>query len=358
VIRFPGRRNSPSRRPSIRRQRGIALLTALFVVALATIAAVAMESSSAIAVRRTETLRDSERAWWYADGAESWVKSVLEESSKANKGEYDSLADPWAQPVTLPIDQGAITGQIVDLQGRFNLNNLAGAAAATGGTGSGTSAVTAATAGTTANGQQSLAAQQTLAQFQRLLDNIPGIDPATTQGLGQAIRDWIDSDDERSGPDGAEDGDYLGLDPPYRAANQLMHSVTELMAVRGMTADIYNRLLPYVCALPVTNAAININTAPLPVLMSLSTDVDGEQMQRLVEDRLKNPLKSTSDALKDYKIPSGVKIDVKSSYFEMQGQVVVGSARVALYSVIYRPPSTSGSTNAVPVVISHSTDTE
>jgi len=78
----------------------------------------------------------------------------------------------------------------------------------------------------------------------------------TTSGLGGAIKDWVDTDDERSSG-GFEDGDYLALDPPYRAANQNMTSVSELGAVQGMTAPLYDQLLPLVCALPGTSISIS-----------------------------------------------------------------------------------------------------
>ncbi len=328
-------------------QRGIALLTALFIVALATIAAVALVSSSSIALRRTENLIDSERAWWYADGAESWVKSILVEDTKSKKGNPppDSLGDAWAQPIDfLPIDQGGIRGRVIDLQGLFNLNNL----------------------GVTNQAQLANVTQQ----FQRLLENIKGIDSFTAAGLGEAIHDWIDADDDRIGANGAEDGDYLSLDPPYRAANQPFRSVSELMAVRGMTADLYTKLLPNICAIPLAGKAtaptptpININTAPLPVLMSLSATLDAQKVQAFTEDRIKNPATDTT-IIQNWGQTSGAvapkDVTVSSQYFELQAEVVVGSARVALYSVFLRPPG-SGGTNGppvVPVVIAHSTDTE
>lgn len=104
-------------------QSGIALLTAIFVVALATIAAVALLSSSAIALRRSANLQESEQASWYAEGIESWARSLL--AIQAQTAKVDALGDAWAQPIAfIPIDQGRISGRIEDLQGRFNLNNL------------------------------------------------------------------------------------------------------------------------------------------------------------------------------------------------------------------------------------------
>src|SRR5690606_16912252 len=70
-------RTSPmSTTPS--RQTGIALITAVLVVALAAMASTAILVSAHIAIRRTANLQESELAWWYASGVESWVKSLLE----------------------------------------------------------------------------------------------------------------------------------------------------------------------------------------------------------------------------------------------------------------------------------------
>ena len=183
-------------------QRGVALITAMFVVALATIAAVAMFESSNIAVRRASNLIESETALWYAVGVESWTKGILKQDAKNN--ETDSLADIWAKPVDfLPIDNGTLRGRVEDLQGRFNLNNLA----------------------TTDVNQLKIY----LLQFQLLLDAIGGEDAAKATGLGAAIRDWVDADNERLDLNGAEDNEYQGLDPPYRAANRPMQSVSELL---------------------------------------------------------------------------------------------------------------------------------
>jgi general secretion pathway protein K len=307
-------------------QSGIALLTALFVVALATIAAVALVSSSAIAVRRAETLTDSEQAEWYASSIESWVCSLLLEDAKSRgqNQNYDSLGDLWAQPVPyLPLDnRGVARGQIVDLQGLFNLNNLG-----------------------------VLSPQEALAQFQRLLQNIPGMDPEAIGTLGPAIRDWLDSDADPSPGGGAEDDYYLSLDPPYRAANRFFASPSELLAVKGVTPAIYTALRPYVTALPTSTATINLNTAPLPVLASLSDSPTN--WQAFIEERTKDPLTSLADAAKhnlfsNHPAPSRY-AGVSTSYFQLRAQVTVGTAQITLYSTIHR---TNGAT--APVVISHS----
>ncbi len=80
-----------------------------------------------------------------------------------------------------PIEDGAVSGRLLDESGKFNLNNL-----------------------TTNEGKVNEAAKN---WFERLLVRV-GL-PAE---LSQAVIDWQDPDDEPSGPMGAESNYYEGLD--------------------------------------------------------------------------------------------------------------------------------------------------
>jgi len=313
------------------RQRGVALITAMFVVALAVIAGVAMFEATNVGIHRGANLALNESAWWYADGVESWVKWILVEDAKINASQT-SLGGIWAQSVPfLPIENGAIRGHMEDLQGRFNLTNLA--------------------VKNPAN------AQIYLAQFQRLVDNLPNFDGTQATGVGEAIRNWM-----ITSASGTQDGDYLGENPPYRAAAQPMASISELLLVKGMTRDLYIALKPYVAALPIPTP-VNVNTAQLPVLLSLASNVDKAKVEQFIAQRIQEPAKNTSDvsgtgeraflpAVAGTAQTSAVPLSVVSQYFELQAEIAVGSGRVALYSVIFRP------TGGTPVVIAHSTDTE
>lgn len=96
-------------------QRGVALITAILVVTIATIAATAMAVSHQIALHRAQTLQESEMGWWYIEGVEQWVMTILQRDAETT--EYDSLDEPWAQPVDyLPVDEGVLRGRLEDLQ--------------------------------------------------------------------------------------------------------------------------------------------------------------------------------------------------------------------------------------------------
>lgn len=330
----------------ITHQRGIALITAVLVVSLAVIAATAVLDAGHFAIQRTATLQDSEKAWGYAAGAEDWVRTILQRDAEDN--DYDALDEPWNEPQTLPIENGVLTGEIIDATSRFNLNNLGLSQAAEPGR----------------RGVRSEFQQQAdvLIRLIQNLDGGPTLVP-DPQALADTIRDWIDPDQEPTGS-GREDVDYLSLNPPRRAANHAMVSVTELRTVLDVMYDdrtddarkVYQLLLPYVTALPVDGITpINVNTASPELLLALNS-TPSPAMSTFIEMRREEPMRDTSGVVNlvpnsnDY--PDAL-LQVSTSLFQLRVQAVVGNGRVALYSLIFRPAQ-----GGTPVVLSRSTDTE
>ncbi len=183
---------------------------------------------------------------------------------------------------TLPVEGGAIKVSIEDAQARFNLNSVAG---------------------------QDPASVANLEVLKRLL-GVLRLEPL----LANAVADWIDPDIEaRAG--GAEDIDYLNLNPPYRAANRPMASVDELRLIRGFDAQTVRALLPYVTVLPLATNTINVNTAS-PVVLAALTGIDLQTAERIVKERVGKPFNNTGEFnSKLAPLPSPPGIDVKSVYF-------------------------------------------
>lgn len=290
------------------RHSGVALITAILVVAIATIASVAMATSMQIALHRAQTLQESELAWWYAEGVEQWVLTILQRDAETSQ--IDSLDEPWAQPVDyLPVDEGALRGRIEDLQGRFNLNNLASPDPAQAARYSG--------------------------HFQRLLLLLEVGTEFEVAALAAVVRDWVDEDLEPTGFDGAEDNYYLGLTPPYRTANRPMIDASELMAVKGMTREIYERMRPYVTTLPATGTALNVNTASEPVLLSL-VESPSPELVAFIESRLEAPLADIGLLQGSFTVDTPP-VGVASAFFRLESETLIGSSRVGLYHLIFRP---------------------
>ncbi|RKZ51786.1 MAG: general secretion pathway protein GspK [Candidatus Parabeggiatoa sp. nov. 3] len=287
-------------------QHGVALITALLVVTLATITAVSMTTRQQLDIRRTANVLNGEQAYLYALGAESWVKRILLRDAKHNR--IDSFKDVWAMPLPpLPIPGGTVEGQIEDLQGRFNLNNLV---------------------------EKGQASVEDMRFFERLL-RILELPPQ----LAQVVVDWIDNDLEAQMPDGAEDNTYLTKTPAYRTSNTLFSSPSEIRLLAGFDNDSYQKLLPYISTLP-TRTPINVNTAPLPVLMALAQGLSETDASILIADREKKPFESTENFIVHNAL-AGLKIEAKnlsvvSAYFLLTAQVQIERARAQLSSVLYR----------------------
>lgn len=290
----------------LRFQSGVAIITAVLVTTLAAVATYALTTELQLDIRRTANLIDSDQAWLYAEGAEEWMRTVLDDDLANTK--IDDYLEPWA--ATLPpieLKGGFITGAMEDMQGRFNLNSLARA----GDSGS-----------------------VTAERFSRLL-TLVGLDP----GLVQGVVDWLDDNLESLSPNGAEDNYYLGLQPPYRTANRLMLSASELRLVRGFDDEAYNRIAPFVCALP-AGTAINVNTAPAEVLAALDPNISLELAKRLVERRDTQPFASLSELTGD-PLMKGIALklqglSVKTEYFMFRAEARIGSGRVRMNSLIAR----------------------
>lgn len=115
-----------------RGQRGVAVLLALFIVAIATLIVADLFWRQFVMFRTVENQQNSSQARLLLRGAQDWARSILQDQTHPA---YDALTDPWAQPLaqtrldqlgeTAPIaSQATLEGQIVDAQARFNLRNL------------------------------------------------------------------------------------------------------------------------------------------------------------------------------------------------------------------------------------------
>lgn len=294
------------------RQRGVAVLTAVLVVALATVLAVNLLWQGSVDLRRTETLLLQDQARQYNLGGEELARVFLAKDYRNNPGKEDTTKEIWATPLKRDFEGGFFEGWLLDQQGRFDLNSLVGA-----------------------NGQPD---EKATRQFVRMLGLLPlesPLDASTATALMEATVDWIDPD---SAPqlNGAEDDRYTSRQPPYRPANFWFVSVSELQAVEGYTAEIYAALEPHVTALPPAEAErrkINVNTATDVVLASL---VDNQSLDS-VEPLLNQEYQEVSDFLDD----SGFNLDkndiaVKSDWFLLTVTTSIGTTQSTLYSLLER----------------------
>lgn len=290
------------------KQRGVALITAVVLVAIATVLAVHIGTRASLDLRRTAGLLALDQAWHVALGAEAWAAEVLREDREDSQ--TDHPAERWAQPIPpLPVDGGTIRGGLEDMQGRFNLNNLLAADGSVD--------------------------DASVARFERLLEQL-GAD----RRWARIMADWLDADTVPGFPDGAEDGIYLGQTPPYRAANGPVTTIAELMALPGMTLEEYLRVRPFVAALP-AGTAINVCTAAAPVLAALAAGgADFGDADALTANRrdscfptLEDLRATLTDAEFEALQPA---ISETSNWFRAVSAVRIGTSELTLYSLIER----------------------
>ena len=112
----------------------------------------------------------------------------------------------------------------------------------------------------------------------------------------QAILDWTDADSETRYPNGAEDEYYTTLDNGYRAANRRFTSKRELLLVRGITPEIYEKLAPNIDILP-NDTSINVNTANAKTLSSISPMMDKSVANMLIEFRDAQPFQTIKSVI-------------------------------------------------------------
>lgn len=259
------------------KERGAALLAVLLLVAvMGALAAGALERlrlSTALAVNSAAL--DQARA--FAVGVESLL-ALKADDLIALSPERTTLAGGWnGETRRIPMPGGGLVAATIRDGGNcFNINSVADGRLPT--------ALTSRGAG--------------IDQFTNLMRilEVPG---GNARRIAEAAGDWVDADTNRS-REGAEDPEYGGAEQPYRAGNTFFAEVSELRAVAGMTPDIYARIRPWLCALPVAELSqINVNTLSpeqAPLLSMLAPEqIPVDRARQVIAERPAAGWGSTTD---------------------------------------------------------------
>jgi len=329
----------------IRKQQGVALITALLVVALTTIMAVSLASRQYMDIRRTGNIMLSDQAYLYSLALESFA-SQLFKTYRANQkyDDFQQIQQAMLLFQAIPVEGGTVSATVDFSQAKFNVNSLV----------------------------DKLGKPEPWAKeyYSRLVGEVLrnlGEDTAIRDDLVNALIDWLDPNgDALMG--GAEDSDYESKDIPYKTANQMMSSISELRLVQGYTRQILDGipadpekqteaipgLLYYLTALPNRNTTLNINLIQDPVMfMAMTPNMDNAMATELIKSQ---PFEKTADFLNRQDIknlfptqpntPNSSNgnaqlnalrqhIDVQSSYFLLRGTATVGESKITLNSLLY-----------------------
>ena len=220
-------------------QAGVALVSVLLIVAIATVMAVTMIQEQHASVQITRGYLSRTQSNQYALGGEELARQILYEDFELGTSR-DFIGETWSDPTMhFEFEQGEVNLRIIDLQGLVNLNGVFNAATS----------------------------QEIAKSRLKNLIASQGLD----LNLVDRLQDWLD-EDAGSLAAGAEDFDYLLLKPPYRAGNRPMAHVSELR-LTGIIDEQYRLIEPVLTALPTIDARLNVNSAPALVLQSLSPEL-------------------------------------------------------------------------------------
>jgi general secretion pathway protein K len=304
-----------------RRQRGIALLVAIVMFAIATTVAAAITYSKAMAARRAAATFTLEQALQAGMAAEALAGIALEDDGKNNK--TTSTDNAWAEPFGPVEIEGTdvwIQAQLEDLTSRFNLN--------------------------------------TLVKWQGPPDNIFVVNPEQVQvfrklletlkvdpNYGDLLVDWIDTDIAPQATQGGEDTLYLTQAPPYRPPNTFIVHPSEILALPGFGAERYALLAPYITALPI-DVKVNPCTASGLILdVVMNTNEQEYQLQDMAAVR-KSGCTNTTAAVVTGRIGDAnlralaqARLEERSSWFRLRTNIRIGTAEFVLYSVLFRQPN-------------------
>jgi len=302
-------------KPLPKRQQGLALMIVIFVFALVSVLSVGMYNRQSLFVQTAGNIMAQSQAYEWALGTEIFGRRLLKDGWDEDKenGEFVDDLKEIESSLILPRDEALIEAQFNDLHGRLNLNDLVNL-----------------------DGTPNVLMGE---RFTRLLTRLD-----INSVKVEAIQDWIDENQQPIGMTGAEDGEYLVADPPYRNAGQPFTHVSELLLLPGVDRAEYDVLIPHISALPQGRVVINVNTATNEVLQSLTNpSLSDAMVDELASKRKEEPWKDIN-LFKSDPLLTGATLDttnlaVYSEFFEIASRITLSDRVVRLVSVVFRSQS-------------------
>jgi general secretion pathway protein K len=310
------------------RQRGVAVITALLLTALAITVVASLFWQQQVQVRSMENQRLRLQTQWAMRGMVDFARFWLRQDNPM----LTALDGVWATPIeearlddyvdrekvdTEKFD-ATVSGRALDAQARFNITNLVDA---TG----------------TINPKQVLA-------YQRLLSNMK-----LDSGLAQATADAVLRAKPKPRSSGT-DGKTPPAAPVATGGSSepvAFTQVEDLLAVPGYTPQMIEQLRDVVIILPELTP-INVNTAPAEVLAAV-TMMSLSEASALT---LSNPRKKFVD-FTNFKnningnVIEGVELDVKSRYFLTVIRVRLDRAALDAVALVNRKTDPQRTTSLV-----------
>jgi general secretion pathway protein K len=312
----------------IRDNEGMALIMTILIISLIVALTLQFNTSMRSNLQAAVNLRDGIKLGCIARSGFNGALAVLH--GDASSGNVDTLREDWAHTKSFSesspslFNVGRFIVEIADLSGKIQLSQLVDKD------------------GNYNSTQKSL--------FVRFMNSTEfGLDPEEVENIVDAIKDWIDTDNETT-RFGAEDAYYQTLEKPYPCKNAPIEFLEELLFVRGITKELlYGSgekpgISQYLS--PHGNGKVNINTANILILKSLSDDIDQERAEDMVayrenEDNDLSDLKwyKNVPGMADVSIPDSL-LTTSSAYFEITSEGFKGPMSKKIEAVVERKEKT------------------
>jgi len=267
-----------------RGDKGVILIALLWILTALSVIALSFSREGFVEVSAARNARDLSDAYYIARaGLNTAIYQLLERryTPRVQQLELEQPPDPLdLGRVTAAFGDGTYEVEIQDEAGKINLNFVS---------------------------EEQL----------RALLQVIGIQPPDSDIILDSIMDWRDVDNAHR-PNGAEDDYYQSLPVPYKAKNNRMETVEELLLVRGVTpayyyghperapdgSVIYKYGLARCFTVYSTSNRINVNDAPLSVLMSVP-GMPPEAARMIYERRQVKPFTNIEQINRDIGISLG-----------------------------------------------------
>ncbi|SKA46681.1 type II secretion system minor pseudopilin GspK [Photobacterium toruni] len=316
------------------KQRGVALIVVLLLVALMSLLAVQMTERLQLNFHRVQNQVEHQQSYWYSLGVESLAVQAIKQSLKDSK--TVNLTQAWAVGEQhYPLDDGAvISGNLTDKQTCFNLNAFKNIKA-----------------------NSSSSKPPFLVTYLQNILTESGVDDYEAEVIADSSWEFIDDTTTVESAYGAEDSTYESFQPPYVTANDWLADGSEFRAINGVSNKIYRQLKGLICALPTDNMLLNVNTITEKQAVLLSAlfapALSLEDAQKIIRERDKNHTvwDSVADFMKLVPLPPPESpasdndqtatemekyLTVTSHYFSLDAEIKVDRARVRTVALFKR----------------------
>jgi general secretion pathway protein K len=292
------------------KEGGFVLLITLLVVLLLVVIIFDLDFQSRADLRAAGNFRDDTLSYYVALSGIATGKAILKDDlQKAPATDYRN--EFWAATAPpLPVGEGEVSGKITDESGKFNLNDLVNHASP--------------------DNPETAITELKKNQLIRLFELLE-VDPH----LVDPIIDWIDKNDQTR-THGAENETYQALPSPYETKNGRIDTLDEILFIKGITPEIYQKITPYLTVYP-ADGKINVNTADALILQSLDLDIS-ESDAKKIKNVVYNTTTDFHNALPTVVVKNRLSnhsslFSVNSSIFSLQAHGVVHDTKKTIHAV-------------------------